>query len=77
MAKARLIDVSKCIGCRGCQVACKQWNDLEAITTEQSGTYENPPQLTASTWIKVEFRERPNDMVIPCPYLYALHGCRL
>lgn len=69
MAKARLIDVSKCIGCRGCQVACKQWNDLEAITTEQSGTYENPPQLTASTWIKVEFRERPNE------WLFRAHTC--
>ncbi|NLC11907.1 MAG: 4Fe-4S binding protein, partial [Firmicutes bacterium] len=26
MSKAMLIDTSKCIGCRGCQAACKQWN---------------------------------------------------
>lgn len=57
MPKARLIDVSKCMGCRGCQVACKQWNDLPAVSTTQVGTYENPPHLSANTWIKVEFHE--------------------
>ena len=29
LRKAMLIDESKCTACRGCQVACKQWNDLE------------------------------------------------
>jgi Fe-S-cluster-containing dehydrogenase component len=28
--KVRLIDVTKCMGCKGCQVACKQWNQLPA-----------------------------------------------
>lgn len=69
MPKARLIDVSKCMGCRACQVACKQWNELEATPTEQRGTYENPPQLDANTWIKVEFRERPNE------WLFRAHTC--
>jgi formate dehydrogenase iron-sulfur subunit len=61
MPKARLIDVSKCIACRACQVACKQWNNLEPMLTEQRGTYENPPQLSSNTWIRVQFRERPNE----------------
>jgi len=61
MTKARLIDVSKCMGCRACQVACKQWNNLEATSTEQRGTYENPPQLSSNTWIRVQFRERLNE----------------
>lgn len=69
MPKARLIDVSKCIGCRACQVACKQWNELKAVTTEQRGTYENPPQLSADTWIRVEFRERPYE------WLFRAHTC--
>ncbi|RJQ37021.1 MAG: 4Fe-4S dicluster domain-containing protein [Dehalococcoidia bacterium] len=69
MPKARLIDVSKCIACRACQVACKQWNELEAVTTRQRGTYENPPRLSAHTWIKVEFRERPNE------WLFRAHTC--
>jgi len=69
MPKARLIDVSKCIACRACQVACKQWNELEAMPTEQRGSYENPPRLSANTWIKVEFRERPNE------WLFRAHTC--
>lgn len=28
--KTILVDVSRCTGCRGCQVACKQWNELPA-----------------------------------------------
>ncbi len=56
--KAILFDTSKCIACRACQVACKQWNELgaEANATCQ-GTYENPPDLTHRTWLKMEFRE--------------------
>ena len=53
MPIARLIDVSKCTACRGCQVACKQWNGLPAEHTKQTGTYENPPELSGTTWIKV------------------------
>jgi formate dehydrogenase iron-sulfur subunit len=69
MPKARLIDVSKCMGCRACQVACKQWNGLPAIETKQLGTYENPPELSGNTWIKVEFRERPGE------WLFRAHTC--
>ncbi|MGM0573582.1 MAG: 4Fe-4S dicluster domain-containing protein [Bacillota bacterium] len=52
-----LIDTSKCIGCRGCQVACKQWNQLPAEDTVFTGTFENPPQFSANTWTRVVFRE--------------------
>jgi formate dehydrogenase iron-sulfur subunit len=57
MEKVQLIDVSKCIGCRSCQVACKQWNKLPAGATSNSGTYQNPPDLQAITWTLVRFRE--------------------
>ena len=33
MSKALLIDTTKCMGCRGCQVACKQWKNLPAADT--------------------------------------------
>jgi formate dehydrogenase iron-sulfur subunit len=69
MPKARLIDTSKCTACRSCQVACKQWNELPAEHTTQRGTYENPPELSGSTWIKVEFRERPGE------WLFRAHTC--
>lgn len=57
--KAILIDVAKCTGCRGCQVACKQWNQLSAEKTKNRGTYENPPDLTAQTWNRIKFNEVP------------------
>jgi formate dehydrogenase iron-sulfur subunit len=69
MAKARLIDVSKCTACRGCQVACKAWNDLPAEETTQRGTYENPPELSGNTWIKVQFKERVGE------WLFRSHTC--
>lgn len=61
MAKAILYDSTKCTGCRGCQVACKQWNDLPAETTTNRGTYENPPDLSKSTWLKMNFQEVETD----------------
>jgi formate dehydrogenase iron-sulfur subunit len=58
MADAMLVDFSKCIGCRACQVACKSWNQLEAEETEMTGSYENPPDLCATTWTKIKFIEK-------------------
>ena len=55
--KAILFDGTKCTACRGCQVACKQWWELPAVTTTNRGTYENPPDLSAETWNKMMFRE--------------------
>lgn len=57
--KVMLIDVSKCTACRGCQVACKQWNRLPAEKTQQRGTHQNPPDLTPATWNLVRFTEIP------------------
>jgi len=57
MAKAILIDTSKCTACRGCQVACKQWNDLPAEKTHNWGSYQNPEHLSAVTWKLVTFHE--------------------
>jgi len=57
MAKAILYDATKCTACRGCQVACKSWNELPAETTINRGTYENPPDLSPTTWLKIEFKE--------------------
>jgi len=57
MAKAMLIDTTKCTACRGCQVACKQWNDLPAEDTRNWGSYQNPAHLSAITWKLVTFHE--------------------
>ncbi|MBI4673218.1 MAG: 4Fe-4S dicluster domain-containing protein [Chloroflexi bacterium] len=52
-----LVDASKCTACRGCQIACKQWWDLSATKTTQTGTYENPRDLESNTWSRITFHE--------------------
>ena len=54
-----LIDMTKCTGCRGCQVACKQWNQLKAEkTTFFSGEgYQNPPAMSEHTFTRIKFRD--------------------
>ncbi len=56
---AFLIDLTKCTGCRGCQVACKQWNQLEAEETEffTGEGYQNPPAMSEYTFTRIKFRD--------------------
>ncbi|NVL90483.1 MAG: formate dehydrogenase [Desulfobacterales bacterium] len=55
--KSFLIDTSLCTACRGCQVACKQWNSLPAEKTMNRGTYQNPADLSFKTYKLVRFNE--------------------
>jgi len=73
MAKAMLMDVTRCIGCRACQIACKQWHDLPAVHTTNLGTYENPPDLSADTWTRIEFRELDDHGTLK--WLFSKHQC--
>src|SRR5512132_3897425 len=53
-------DTTLCIGCKACEVACKQWNQLPDDGFVFSGlSYDNTLQLGASTWRHVAFIERP------------------
>ncbi|WP_312140837.1 formate dehydrogenase subunit beta [Stutzerimonas nitrititolerans] len=54
---AKLIDVSKCIGCKACQVACSEWNELRDDVGSNHGTYDNPIDLTAESWTVMRFTE--------------------
>ncbi len=55
--KSILVDTSRCTGCRGCQIACKQWNGLPGTKTKQTGTYQNPPDFSSVTYKVVRFAE--------------------
>ncbi|MBI5483272.1 MAG: 4Fe-4S dicluster domain-containing protein [Deltaproteobacteria bacterium] len=55
--KGFLVDTARCIGCRSCQVACKQWNKLDADKTANKGTFENPRDLTPSLYNRIKFIE--------------------
>ncbi len=52
-----MIDTSKCIGCRACQVACQQWHSLPSEDTAFAGTYQNPPDMSAANLTVTKFLE--------------------
>src|SRR6476661_4501260 len=53
-------DTTVCIGCKACEVACKQWNQLPDDGLAFTGmSYDNTVHLGASTWRHVAFIERP------------------
>ena len=60
-AVAKLIDTTKCIGCKACQVACSEWNELLDEVGHNHGTYDNPQDLTAETWTLMRFTEHERD----------------
>ncbi|MFV3331794.1 formate dehydrogenase subunit beta [Pseudomonas sp. NY15437] len=57
---AKLIDVSKCIGCKACQVACSEWNELRDEVGHNHGVYDNPIDLTDQSWTVMRFTEHEN-----------------
>jgi formate dehydrogenase iron-sulfur subunit len=52
-------DTTVCIGCKACEVACKQWNQLPADGFEWLGnSYDNTGELSATSWRHVKFIEQ-------------------
>jgi formate dehydrogenase iron-sulfur subunit len=58
---AKLIDVSKCIGCKACQAACMEWNDLRPEMEGFRGVYDNPADLGPASWTVMRFTERETE----------------
>jgi formate dehydrogenase iron-sulfur subunit len=60
-------DTTTCIGCKACEVACKQWNDLPAdgSTFRKGGSYDHTGELSASTWRHVRFVETLSPVELP------------
>jgi len=60
--RTTLIDIANCIGCRACQVACKQWNDREGEDTELQAHmgFTNPATLSSKTYTLISFHEMEN-----------------
>ena len=82
---AKLIDVSKCIGCKACQSACMEWNDLRPdivetpfgpeVVSTTNGTYNNPTDLNGNTWTVMRFTEYENDATGNLEWLIRKDGC--
>lgn len=68
-------DTSVCIGCKACEVACKEWNALDgSVGTLTGNSYDNTMALDATTWRHVAFVEttdvppppvEPDDVTLP------------
>ena len=57
--KGFFTDTTLCIGCKACEVACKQWNQLPADGFHWSGnSYDNTGELSATSWRHVKFIEQ-------------------
>jgi formate dehydrogenase iron-sulfur subunit len=66
------------MACRGCQVACKQWNDNRGYVpgvreTRNVGSYENPLSLDPQTWTRIKFTEY--DQGDKFQWLFLKEGC--
>jgi len=76
--KTTLVDITKCIGCRACQVACKQWNDREGEETELDFNlgFQNPATLSANTLTLITFHELPDEKAPGgLHYLFTMRRC--
>jgi formate dehydrogenase iron-sulfur subunit len=57
----KLVDTTSCIGCKACEVACQEWNDLPPEETKQGGTYQTLPDTTARFWNLIRFSEHETE----------------
>jgi formate dehydrogenase iron-sulfur subunit len=74
MTKAFFIDTTTCTGCRGCQIACKQWKKLPAEKTVNRGSFQNPEDLSFSTFKLVRMSEAEIDKKLH--WLFFPDQCR-
>ncbi|MBV8792802.1 MAG: formate dehydrogenase subunit beta [Pseudolabrys sp.] len=72
---AKLIDVSKCIGCKACQAACLEWNDMRDRVAINRGVYDNPQDLTPQMFTLMRFTEWVNPETQNLEWLIRKDGC--
>ncbi|WP_122816723.1 4Fe-4S dicluster domain-containing protein [Nocardioides pantholopis] len=70
--KGFFTDTSICIGCKACEVACKEWNDVPADHFDMTASsYDNSHSLNANQWRHVAFIEQPKRLGAQDPGLRA------
>lgn len=74
MGKCIFVDLTRCTACRGCQVACKQWKNLPGEETKNTGSHQNPPDLSDKTVRLVRFTETRQDGKLE--WLFFPEQCR-
>jgi formate dehydrogenase beta subunit len=53
----KLVDTTTCIGCKACEVACQEWNDLPFVQTSFDNTYQTMPHTQWNFWNLIKFNE--------------------
>lgn len=74
MGKMMFVDLTRCTACRGCQIACKMWKDLPAEETRNTGSHQNPPDLSFNTLKIIRFTEETIDGKFR--WLFFADACR-
>ena len=72
-----LVDTTRCIGCRSCQVACKQSNGLKSDVTRffaAAGGYQNPRQFSPRTFTYISYHELERAPGEP-QWVFVKHQC--
>ncbi|WBU65413.1 formate dehydrogenase subunit beta [Paracoccus aerodenitrificans] len=72
---AKLIDISKCIGCKACQSACIEWNDTHPEIGTNIGSYDNPHDLTSEMYTLMRFSEWEDPETGDLEWLIRKDGC--
>jgi formate dehydrogenase beta subunit len=73
--KIKLYDESRCIACRACQVACKQWNGLKALPAVHRGAYQNPPSLSPNNFMLIHFQDYEDNKDGKLKWLFRKEAC--
>lgn len=90
MTKGMFVDSSICIGCKACEVACKEWNGLEAepghfASDGETGllanyftgnSYDNTEKMSAANWRHVRFIEDFNSRRTGSRWLFSSDSCK-
>jgi formate dehydrogenase iron-sulfur subunit len=90
MVKGMFVDTSVCIGCKACQVACKEWNqldpepshftsdpDTQLLANHFTGdSYDNTEKLSATDWRHVSFIEQFNEQRTGSRWLFSSDSCK-
>ena len=53
----KLVDTTTCIGCKACEIACQEWNDLPFAQTTFDNTYQTMPTTQWNFWNLIKFNE--------------------
>src|SRR5258705_3900682 len=57
----KYIDVTTCIGCKACEVACVEWNDMPFRQTTFDNTYQTMPSTAWNYWNLIKFNEHTRE----------------